>query len=482
MNLYQRAALVVSNALEASAESRDALIDLACGTDDELRREVRSLLDAHSRAGDFLETPPDTSDFTSASQLAAGTMVGGYRIIGVLGEGGMGIVYLAKDTRLGRRVALKAITPRFTHDAQWRERLRREARAAAALTHPCVATVYALEEIDDQLYLATEHVAGETLREWLTRGPLPIEVVRQIGVQLASALADAHALGIVHRDLKPENVMLTPGGAIKILDFGLAKHDVSGADDAVRAAGDPLTVVGAVFGTPAYMSPEQLRGESATAASDIFAVGLILAELAGGHHPFAGQRTDLTTARLLSAAPDLSDVPAALQPIIRACLSKDAATRPESANVLRAALEGGERVPIDSARAFWWWQFDHAAVSLFSVALAIALWMVRRDIPAPLAPAVLWPAFISAFASTTMRLHLWFSARVYPDGASAHHRRSSRWIRAADTILAIDVTIAGIALPPTAAAAQALLVASSAILVVASHVIGPATARAAKVR
>jgi serine/threonine protein kinase len=164
VNHYQRSAAIVLAALELPPGERDALLDRECADDAALRAEVVSLLRAHDRATNFLETPPDTTGLTDAP-LDAGAMVGAYRIIGRLGEGGMGMVYLAEDTRLGRTVALKAILPRFTHDERWRERLRREARAAAAITHPGVAVVYALDDIDGRLFLVTEHVPGETLRE-----------------------------------------------------------------------------------------------------------------------------------------------------------------------------------------------------------------------------------------------------------------------------------------------------------------------------
>ena len=477
MSLYQRAAIVIAQVLEASPHEREAIIARECASDDELQREVRSLLAAHSRADAFLETPPDTSQLQLGQMLTAGALVGAYRVIGVLGEGGMGVVYLAEDTRLGRTVALKAITPRFTHDAQWRERLRREARAAAALTHPGVATVYALEEIDDQLYLVTEHVAGETLRERLSRGALSEADVRRIGVLLADALDAAHGRGIVHRDLKPENIMWTPGGSIKILDFGLARLDA----DASTGASLALTIAGAAFGTPAYMSPEQLRGEPATTASDIFALGLVLSELCTGRHPFEGATAAATTARMLSAEPDLSNVAALLQPIIRACLSKVATDGRPSASELRLALTGERRVTAATSQALWWWQFDQAAMSLFSVGLAMALWWLRGAGANPMNRAVLWTALIGAFAATTLRLHLWFSARVYATDASANYRRAIQWIRAADIALAAGSVITAFGLPSGDTPAQALLVASAVILVLASNVIGPATAKAARV-
>jgi serine/threonine protein kinase len=479
MNDYQRAASLVLAALDLPPGERAAMIERECAGQAALRGDVLSLLAAHDRASDFLETPPDTSHIPHAA-LDAGTMAGAYRILGRLGEGGMGVVYLAEDTRLGRSVALKAILPRFTDDAAWRERLRREARAAAALTHPGVATVYALEDIDGRLYLATEHVAGETLRDRLSRGALAEDEVRGIGRQLADALAAAHDRGIIHRDLKPENVMVTPDGTVKILDFGLARLDAAASED----AGPQLTQDGAVFGTPAYMSPEQLRGEVAGPASDLFALGLILTELATGHHPFAGANPSVTVARALSAEPDLDDVPPALQPIVRTLLEKSAGARFHSAHEVRAALTTGARPMPGSRRddAFWWWQFHQATASAFSVALAVAVWLLRDALPAPLGTTIALASIAGALAATTLRLHLWFTTRVYPSEAVAQYRRLTSGTKAADALQALGVAAAGLLLPAHHPVATALLVASAVVLVLVSVVIEPSTARAAKLQ
>ena len=479
MSDYGRAAALVLAALDLPPGERGPMLDHECDGNAALRAEVASLLDAHERAGGFLETPPDTRDLDSAP-LDPGTSVGPYRVVAVLGEGGMGIVYLAEDTRLGRRVALKSITPRFTGDERWRERLRREARAAAALTHPGIATVYALEEIDGRLYLATEHVAGETLRTRLARGPFAEADVREIGRQLAAALAAAHDRGVIHRDLKPENVIWAPSGAAKILDFGLARHDA----DPSREFSPQLTEDGAVFGTPAYMSPEQLRGETAGPAADLFALGVMLAELSTGKHPFAGSNPAVTVARSLSVEPDLTGVAASLVPVISTCLAKSADERFRSAHELRAALgtsaSGGAGPRSGRSGAFWWWQFHQATASAFSVALALAVWFSREWLPAPTGNPIMLMAVVGALAATTLRLHLWFTARVYSSDAVAQHRRVMPWTRAADIVQAAGVTAAGLLLPASHPVATALLVASAVVLLLVSVVIEPATARAAR--
>lgn len=481
MSDYRRAADLVLAALDVPAADRAALLDRECAGDAALRGEVESLLLAHNRAGDFLESPPDAADLIAAP-LTVGDRIGPYRITGLIGEGGMGIVYRAEDTRLGREVALKSIAPLFTGNDQWRERLRREARAAAALTHPGVATVYALEEFDGRLFLATELVAGETLRDTLARGPLTETDVHSIGHQLAGALAVAHDRGIVHRDIKPENVMRTTDGVVKILDFGLAHLDAPADVD-----GPQVSQAGAIFGTPAYMSPEQLRGEPATAATDIFAVGVMLAELATGRHPFAAAHPSATAARALSSAPELRGVPSSLVPIIRTCLAKSPHDRYRSAHELRAALDGRDitATRTDDGHAFWWWQFHQISASAFALVLASALWLLRDQIPSVTGVAggaLVLVAVVAALAATTLRLHLWFTARVYPADLVAHHRRVVPITRAADLIQAASVATASARLPEAFAMATALFIASAVVLTLLSLVVEPATARAAKLR
>ena len=198
--------------------------------------------------------------------MAAGTDIGPYRIVEEIGRGGMGVVYDAEDTRLRRTVALKALPAEYARDPVRRERLTREARAAAALTHPSIATIYALEEHDGSLYLVSELVRGQTLRDELARGPLPPERLLPTLIELASGLAAAHAAGIVHRDFKPENIVRCLDGRVKILDFGLAR---------LAANETRLTQTGTALGTPGYMPPEQLAGQDVDARTDVFAFGVV---------------------------------------------------------------------------------------------------------------------------------------------------------------------------------------------------------------
>jgi serine/threonine protein kinase len=290
--------------------------------DPAVRDEILSLLDHHSRAGAFLARPiveHAVELLTEDEPLAPGVRVGTYTIVREVGRGGMGRVYLASDARLGRTVALKALAPHLMRDPLQRERLRGEARAAAALTHPGICTVYALEEIDGELYIATEIVEGHTLGEEIRspRRPSRDEILRTAR-ELAGALASAHAKGIVHRDLKPENVMRGHDGRLKILDFGLARIG-GGADGAPR-----ITQPGMLIGTPAYMAPEQVNGLPVDARADVFAFGVLLYEYACGTHPFAASTTLATVARVLESDARPLDVRADVSPrlaeLIARCL------------------------------------------------------------------------------------------------------------------------------------------------------------------
>src|SRR5919198_4123967 len=257
--------------------------------DPAVKQEVLSLLEHHSRAGAFLQEPivdrlpellaSDEEHDEDAEPLAPGAVIGTYTIVRELGRGGMGHVYLATDGRLGRTVALKALAPHLVRNPSHRERLQREARAAASLTHPGICTVYALEEIEGELYIASEFVDGRTLRDEIESGQPPSgDMLARTARDLAAALASAHARGIVHRDLKPENIMRADDGRLKILDFGLAR--IESVQEGVR-----VTHTGVMVGTPAYMAPEQLHHGQVDARADVFAYGVVMYEYACGVHP-----------------------------------------------------------------------------------------------------------------------------------------------------------------------------------------------------
>ena len=268
--------------------------------------------------------------------LDPGTNLGPYEILGSLASGGMGEVYRARDTRLGRDVAVKVLRERFKNDAASLERFRREARAVAALSHPNILALYDIGEERGIAYVVTELLVGETLRGRLERGPLPLAQAVEFAVSIASGIQAAHEKGIVHRDLKPENVFLTRDGQVKLLDFGLAKETAVDDDRDTRSR---QTAPGTLLGTIAYMSPEQVRGQEADSRSDIFAFGAILYEMLGGQQAFSAvSAADILVAILKEDPPPIS-VPSDVEAILKRCLAKRAEERFESARGLKFALE-----------------------------------------------------------------------------------------------------------------------------------------------
>jgi len=262
-----------------------------------------------------------------------------------LGQGGMGVVYRARDTKLERRVALKALPPELMRDEQRRRRFVQEARAASAVTHPAIAQIYEIAEDDEVTFIVMEYVDGATLRTLVARGELDVPSAIEIGIQVADALAVAHEAGIVHRDIKSDNIMVTKDGHPKILDFGLAKliDLTSGESDATRMETLAMTQAGMVMGTVAYMSPEQARGLAADNRSDMFSFGVVLYEMATGKLPFQGQSaldtmhaiafmqtTPISTLR--------SGLPYSLQRVVDRCLQKKAEDRYPSMREVAAEL------------------------------------------------------------------------------------------------------------------------------------------------
>jgi two-component system LytT family response regulator len=280
-----------------------------------------------------------------AETLAPGSVIAHYRVVSQLGAGGMGAVYLADDTRLGRRVALKVLPPDVATDPDRMHRFEQEARLASALTHPNVAYIHEIGQDGDLWFLAMEYVEGVPLTNLIREGPMKVSDILPIGIQVADALDDAHQKGIVHRDIKPANLMLTPRGHIKVLDFGLAKREKS-----ARKSEDTqlLTSAGMVLGTVEYMSPEQVLGRDVDHRSDIFSLGVVLYEMATGRLPFSGANSTETMARILQAQPDAMarfnyEVPEELERTVRKCLEKDRERRYQSARELMVDLKNLER-------------------------------------------------------------------------------------------------------------------------------------------
>ena len=315
-----------------------------------------------------------------------GQTISHYQITEKLGEGGMGVVYRAEDTRLKRKVALKVIREGMLADSAARARLLREAQMASALNHPNVCTVYEVGESEGQAYISMELVEGQPLRSVIPAGGLPRDRVISYGLQIAEALAHSHDRGIVHRDLKSSNVMVTPEGRVKVLDFGLAKRpvDAPAGEEAERTATDTLTRAGVIVGTLSYVSPEALRGEPAVASTDIWSFGVLLYELATGRLPFQGESLfDLTAAVLREPAPELpEEIGAGLTAVIHRCLAKHAAQRYQRGGEVRAAIEIIGRPPVVAetepsrpvSRRRWMWAACGALILAAATIVGILKW------------------------------------------------------------------------------------------------------------
>ena len=333
---YDRVMMLVHACSDMEVEEREKFLAAQCSDDAELRREVEALL---------AEDSPATGFHLVAGNLGK-ALPSHYRLIKLLGSGGMAEVYLAHDTRLGRRVAIKFLNETLKKDPDRMRRFDLEARSASALNHPNILTIFDIGESDGVQYIVSEHVDGETLGTRLARGPLPVRACVDIAIQIASALAAAHKAGIVHRDLKPDNIMIRDDGTVKVVDFGLAKasgNAISIGDSETLEA--VTTSPGMILGTPGYMSPEQTRGVPLDGRSDIFSLGIIIFEMLTGHSPFgSGSVVDMIAAIIMKEPRRVEDLvpdaPAELVRIIDKTLQKDRDKRYLSMNELLSDLEG----------------------------------------------------------------------------------------------------------------------------------------------
>jgi eukaryotic-like serine/threonine-protein kinase len=382
---WQQVKALFQAASELATAERAAFLAAACAEDDGLRREVESLLATDAQAGSFLKHPvlaidtPANKTTAVQAELEAGQMISHYRIERGLGAGGMGVVYLARDTQLGRPVALKLLPVGLTQDTARVRRFQQEARAASALNHPNILTIYEVGQANltagGTHFIAAEFVDGPTLREQCNAGGMSLGAALELLIQVASALAAAHAAGIVHRDIKPENLMQRRDGLVKVLDFGLAKllekdegGRSSGKDEGRRMKDEggtttssfilhpssfrnpssfiphPLTAPGVVMGTVSYMSPEQARGLEVDTRSDLFSLGVVMYELLTGHAPFTGETSNDVLVVLLSGEPRplarySASLPTALQEIVNRALAKPVEQRYQTARELGADLK-----------------------------------------------------------------------------------------------------------------------------------------------
>ncbi len=459
---WDRLKTVFHGALDLPAGARRAWLAEQCAGDAVLQREAEALIASHETAGDFLEGPVHV-DPADLDALAPGSHVGAYRIIEEIGRGGMGVMYLAEDTRLGRRVALKALPAMAGASPDLRERLRREARAAATVSHPAVATVYALEEMDDQVFIASEYVAGGTLRTLIDRGALDAPRAGVIAFEVARALCAAHDAGVVHRDLKPENVLLSSDGRIKVVDFGIALLE--------GPATTRLTRAGALLGTPAYMAPEQLLGGTVDSRADLYSFGVVLREMLTGHHPLAA-----STPHAAPADPR-SPAYARLMRIAIRCMHADPGARYASARDVLQDLGSDPDLTLTSA--LWWWEFHQAMTALLYWLMTVPAWRARELIGGGWGRAFFIMTLAAVIVAANLRLHLWFTSRFYPVEKRWARRRVKRWIAGADWILATTLVSGGLLIGEKSAFLAILLISFGIGAAVAFLMIEPVTARAA---
>jgi hypothetical protein len=492
---WRRVRAILQEAVGLEPSERAPFLDRACPDPDD-RREVESLLATHDSDPTFLESGAArlaAALLGPGAGLAPGRRLGAYEVVRELGRGGMGVVYLARDTKLRRQVALKVLPDGPGYDEAWRARLRREARAAAAVSHPGIAQVYALEDDPSGVtFVVSEYVDGRTLREEIAAGPLPVPRALDTARQVASALAAAHGRGVVHRDLKPENVMRAKDGAVKVLDFGLALIEQDGSVT-------NLTRSGTLMGTPGYMSPEQLQGEEASPAVDIYALGLLLHEMLTGKHAFAGSNNSPTAlmARVLQGTPNA--LPEAfgrerpgIDEVVRRCLARRPDERFISMEALAMALDRLLHADGAAMRAraappppvavpdTGWWQLHHVVITALYIAVIAPAWLNRG---APLASwvhnGVVLAIILSAALSATLRLHLVFTARVQPAQLAPARRRARAWLRVSDRMMALALlAAAGAALVRDKVWFAALFFTVAASATVASAFIEPATTEA----
>jgi serine/threonine protein kinase len=355
---WEQVADLFHEALARPREQRACMLQLACKGDEALRFEVESLLAADAAADDFIGNPAmkeavrllghqPSSLETSRTTMPDGSQLGPYEILTLVGTGGMGEVYLANDPRLHRRVALKMLPAAFANDEARVRRFVREARAVSALNHPNILTIYEIGEAEGRRFIATEFVEGQTLRNLLSQGRMPLGAVLEIAIQIAGALQVAHEAGIVHRDIKPENIMLRPDGLVKVLDFGLAKAS-PGSASIFESLQGVSTEPGLVLGTVAYMSPEQLQGDPVDARGDLFSFGVLLYEMLAGERPFEAQHTSHLILAILDRAPTplsklAQEMPPKLEALLAKALQKDPLQRYQTAAELISALKAFRR-------------------------------------------------------------------------------------------------------------------------------------------
>jgi serine/threonine protein kinase len=358
--------------LEQAPEKRASYLAQASQGDEELQASVEALLrqDGFVLDGPASDLFPSSKEAPARTALTPGAHLGPYRIEAPLGAGGMGEVYRARDTRLGRAVAIKILR------GQYSRRFQLEAQAISALNHPNICT---LHDVGAD-YLVMELVEGVTLAQRIAHGPLPLDEALAVARQIGAALEAAHERGIVHRDLKPANIKIQPDGTVKVLDFGLAKMASAPAVQSGEATQTlTLTVAGTVMGTPSYMAPEQAQGQPADKRADIWAFGVVLYEMLSGRRPFTGGPTTEIMAAVSTREPDWKAVPPRSVRLLRRCLERDARKRLRDIGDFPLLLEDGP--PPAAPRSPWRGRIALAALAALTVVLALLLWRASRPGP-----------------------------------------------------------------------------------------------------
>jgi eukaryotic-like serine/threonine-protein kinase len=431
MTRWEQVEKLYQSVLELEEGQRRAFLEEACGGDEDLRREVESLLQFERRGGQFIEEPA----LEVAARMIAeekpesliGQQLGSYQILSLLGTGGMGVVYKARDTRLKRSVAIKVLPADSVSDPERKRRFIQEARAASALNHPNIITIYDIGSEGGIDFIVMEYVAGKTLDQRIPRKGMRLNEAVKLAVQMADALAKAHSAGIIHRDLKPTNVMVADNDLVKVLDFGLAKlTEVEGEEGGTRTT-QLQTEEGTIVGTVSYMSPEQAEGKKVDAHSDIFSFGAVLYEMVTGQKAFQGESKMSTLMAVLKQEPKpisqvVPGIPRDLEKIINRCLRKDLGQRFQHMDDLKVELEevkkesdsgtlAGTPSAVRPTRRSWVW----VGAALGVVAIAVGGWLFRGTARKPQAAPEVVP--LTSYAGSER------SPSFSPDGGSV----VSRW-------------------------------------------------------
>jgi hypothetical protein len=480
---WRRTRDLFERALEENPADLEEWLSRHAADDPAVRAEVASLLQHHTRAGEFLSQPIGgrlDDALREEARFTSGQTIGPYVIVREIGRGGMGRVYLATDSRLGRTVALKALPAELARRPAQRERLRREAQAAAALRHPGICTIYALEELEGELFIISEFVEGQTLRHEIGSGRRPSgDQLLVTARALALALASAHQRGVTHRDLKPENIMRDADGQLKILDFGLALLEPGSVEGAPPAN---LTQPGVVLGTPAYMAPEQLNGGTADPRTDVFSYGVLLYEYATGVHPFDAPTPLARIARVLESEPApishlRADLSEALTSVIDRALLKAPADRFASAVDIVNRLARPERPRGHSGVTTWWRTHQVAAIGLYFLACATA-WQIK-EWQHGASDALFLCVGVAATIAGVFRGHLLFTERMNRGSFAAERRRAEPVTFVVDVLIALALAANGLMLTRVRPLFAVLTIALAVCIALARVVVERTTTAAA---